>query len=73
VGTFVQGGFIAGSYNWDAVESPTTTPTNPYGSFVQLIFDGVYRDLAADVGTARHNLKTGTISLPTYSPRWTGK
>ena len=54
-----KAGFITGSYNWDAVESPTTTPTNPYGSFVQLIFDDVYRDLAADAGTARHNLKTG--------------
>jgi prepilin-type N-terminal cleavage/methylation domain-containing protein len=54
-----KAGFITGSYVYAAADTPASTPTNPYGSFLQLIFDNVYRDGAADTGTARHNLKTG--------------
>ena len=54
-----KAGFITGNYDYNATESPTTTPSNPYGSRIQLIYDNVYRDAAADTGTARHNLKTG--------------
>jgi hypothetical protein len=38
--------------------APTTanTPSNPFGSLMQLIFDNVYQDTAP---TNRHNLKTG--------------
>ncbi|OJZ17010.1 MAG: hypothetical protein BGP21_08730 [Thiobacillus sp. 65-29] len=50
-------GFINGTYVYNATESATTTPSNPYGARLQLINDDVY----ADVGTptARTNLKTG--------------
>jgi prepilin-type N-terminal cleavage/methylation domain-containing protein len=51
-----RAGFITGSYVYAAVAAPTNTPTNPYGSLTQLIFDNVYQDAAP---TARHNLKTG--------------
>jgi prepilin-type N-terminal cleavage/methylation domain-containing protein len=59
-----KAGFITGSYTYPATAaaSNTNTPTNPYGSLVQLIFDGVYREGnngGADTGTNRHNLKTG--------------
>jgi prepilin-type N-terminal cleavage/methylation domain-containing protein len=57
-----KAGFITGSYVYNATESTATTPSNPYGSLVQLIFDGVYREGnngGADTGTSRHNLKTG--------------
>ena len=58
-----KAGFITGSYVYNATESTATTPSNPYGSLVQLIFDGVYREAAADTGNSRHNLKTG-INIP---------
>jgi len=51
-----KAGFITGSYVYAAVDAPGSTPTNPYGSYVQLIFDAIYQDPAA---TPRHNLKTG--------------
>lgn len=51
-----KSGFINGSYTCNATISNLTTPTNPYGSFLQLIFDNVYGDAAP---TNRHNLKTG--------------
>ncbi len=50
-----KSGFINGSYTCDTTESNLTTPTNPYGNRLQLIFDNVY----GAAGTARHNLKTG--------------
>ena len=49
-------GFINGTYVFNAAESPATTPNNPYGARLQLIFDNVYADAAP---TARTNLKTG--------------
>jgi len=52
-----RAGFITGSYTYAAAAAPTNTPTNPYGSLTQLIFDAVYEDAAP---TARHNLKTGS-------------
>jgi len=51
-----KAGFITGSYVYAAADSATSTPTNPYGAYVQLIYDAVYQDAAP---TARHNLKTG--------------
>ena len=57
-----KAGFITGSYTYPAAgagANNTNTPANPYGSLIQLIFDGVYREAAADAGNARHNLKTG--------------
>jgi prepilin-type N-terminal cleavage/methylation domain-containing protein len=60
-----RAGFITGSYisgGAAPAAGNANTPTNPYGSLVQLIFDNVYREGnsgGADTGTARHNLKTG--------------
>jgi prepilin-type N-terminal cleavage/methylation domain-containing protein len=49
-------GFINGTFVYAAAESETTTPNNPYGARLQLIYDNVYADAAP---TARTNLKTG--------------
>ena len=53
-----KAGFINGTYTC-AAGAPTqaTSPTNPYGQFLVLMFDGTY----AATGTPpnRHNLKTG--------------
>jgi len=58
-----KAGFITGSYVSGAAAPasalPENTPANPYGSLIQLIFDNVYREGAADTGNPRHNLKTG--------------
>jgi len=54
-----KAGFLTGSYVYAAADTTASTPTNPYGSFIQLIFNNVYRDAASDTGNARHNLKTG--------------
>jgi prepilin-type N-terminal cleavage/methylation domain-containing protein len=52
-----RAGFMTGSYVYaGGAATAGSTPTNPYGSFIQLIFDAVYQDAAP---TARHNLKTG--------------
>ncbi len=50
-----KAGFISGSYTCDAKESPTTTPSNPYGTRMQLAYDNVYDGAP----TPRHNIKTG--------------
>jgi len=50
-----KAGFMNGSYTCAAVEGPTTTPTNPYGTRLQLIYDAVYDGAPV----ARHNVKTG--------------
>ncbi len=55
-----KAGFITGSYvSGGAAPASTTanTPSNPFGSLVELIFDATYQDAAP---TARHNLKTGS-------------
>lgn len=54
-----KAGFITGSYVYSAAPTNANTPSNPFGSLMQLIFDNVYRDNAADTGPIRHNLKTG--------------
>jgi prepilin-type N-terminal cleavage/methylation domain-containing protein len=53
-----KAGFINGSYTYAVVasESTSSTPTNPYARFLQLVYDNAY---GAGGGTARHNLKTG--------------
>jgi hypothetical protein len=49
-----------GSYTCAAAESTATTPNNPYGIRMQLIYDGVYGQTGGVTGSAlRHNLKTG--------------
>ena len=51
-----KAGFIAGSYTCAATPSVNTTPVNPYGMFLQVIYDGVY---GAGSSPQRHNVKTG--------------
>jgi prepilin-type N-terminal cleavage/methylation domain-containing protein len=51
-----KSGFITGTYVFNATESDATTPKNPYGTYIQLVFDKVYSNGA---GSSRHNLKTG--------------
>ncbi len=52
-----KAGFINGTYNCLLAEDNTTTPVNPYGVRMRLIYDGAYG--IAGAGAARHNLKTG--------------
>jgi prepilin-type N-terminal cleavage/methylation domain-containing protein len=53
-----KAGFMTGSYVYAAgTATAASTPTNPYGSYVQLGFDAVYQD--PGTATARHNMKTG--------------
>ncbi len=54
-----KAGFVNGNYTYAATVSPTTTPNNPYGQQVQLIWDNTYAVLNGAPQTARHNLKTG--------------
>jgi prepilin-type N-terminal cleavage/methylation domain-containing protein len=49
-------GFINGTYVFNATEGTATTPNNPYGARLQIIFDDEYADAAP---TDRTNLKTG--------------
>lgn len=53
-----RSGFITGSYDGvGAASTPTNTPTNPYGGFMQIFNDAVYQGAAPVV--ARNNVKTG--------------
>jgi prepilin-type N-terminal cleavage/methylation domain-containing protein len=58
-------GFMNGSYTMatsgTAVSAPTNNPTNPYSSYLQIVYDGVYGTgtVATPIAT-KHNLKTGT-------------
>jgi prepilin-type N-terminal cleavage/methylation domain-containing protein len=52
-----RAGFINGSYTYAAgAETTASAPTNPYGRFLQMIYDNVYDPAASAI---RHNLKTG--------------
>jgi prepilin-type N-terminal cleavage/methylation domain-containing protein len=51
-----KAGFITGAFDCNTTESLTTTPTNPYNVFLQLVFDGAY---GSATSAQRHNLKTG--------------
>jgi len=51
-----RAGFINGSYTYAvAPETNASAPTNPYGRYLQMIYDNVYDGAP----TTRHNLKTG--------------
>jgi len=55
-----KAGFITGSYTCNAAmnaPAATNTPTNIYGAYVQIVYDGIYG--VTSLGTARHNVKTG--------------
>ena len=50
-----KAGFINGSYTCAAAQAGTNSPTNPYGQYLNLVYDSNY----AGTATNRHNLKTG--------------
>ena len=51
-----KAGFINGTYTCAAAVSQATSPTNPYGQFLDLVYDANY---GGTTPPARHNLKTG--------------
>jgi prepilin-type N-terminal cleavage/methylation domain-containing protein len=51
-----KAGFITGNYTCAAADSATTTPVNPYGVYLEVVYDGVYGVAASPT---RHNVKTG--------------
>jgi prepilin-type N-terminal cleavage/methylation domain-containing protein len=55
-----RAGFLNGNFTY-AAGAPTdaSTPKNPYGQFIQLIYDDVYFSTASTTPPQRHNLKTG--------------
>jgi prepilin-type N-terminal cleavage/methylation domain-containing protein len=58
-------GFITGTYVYAPTDNPPstppTTPTNPWGAIIQLVYDGHYAEGATNDNNAeRHNLKTGS-------------
>jgi prepilin-type N-terminal cleavage/methylation domain-containing protein len=50
---FINGTYTAGS----ATQSDANSPKNPYGIYLQLIYDGTYGITSG--GATKHNLKTG--------------
>jgi prepilin-type N-terminal cleavage/methylation domain-containing protein len=55
-----KAGFINGSYTCTAAAAPTSNPTNPYGQYLDLVFDSGYAVLAGGpVAQNRHILTTG--------------
>jgi prepilin-type N-terminal cleavage/methylation domain-containing protein len=55
-----RSGFINGTYTCAGTASSTTSPTNPYGQVLNLIFDATYQSPSGITSTSRHNLQTGT-------------
>ena len=51
-----KAGFITGTYTCAAAPAAGTGPTNPYGQFLNLVYDATY----GGAGPSRHNLQTGT-------------
>ncbi|MFN0318314.1 MAG: prepilin-type N-terminal cleavage/methylation domain-containing protein, partial [Burkholderiales bacterium] len=54
---FLNGSFVSGA----SAVGPTdqTSPKNPYGTLLELVYDNVY-DMNGTGGAAKHNLKTGS-------------
>lgn len=50
---------IDGSYTCNAAESGATTPVNPFGLRLHLVWDARYADQGAGSPAPRHSLKTG--------------
>lgn len=56
-----RAGFLTRTYTYDPTESAATSPTNPYGVYLHLVFDGIYgAGSTATPSPPRHNLKTGS-------------
>ncbi|MBI1395651.1 MAG: prepilin-type N-terminal cleavage/methylation domain-containing protein [Betaproteobacteria bacterium] len=55
-----RAGFLNGNFVYAAgLPTDASTPKNPYGQFIQLIYDDKYYSIASTTPPARHNLKTG--------------
>ncbi len=55
-----KAGFIAGSFTCAASDSATTTPVNPYGIYLEVVYDGIYgAGTTTTPSPPRHNVKTG--------------
>jgi len=55
-----KAGFINGTYTCAAAAGTATSPTNPYGVYMELIYDGIYgAGTVATPSAARHNIKSG--------------
>lgn len=52
-----KAGFINGTYTCGSTLTAASAPSNPYGQFLNLVFDNEY--YASGTATNRHNLKTG--------------
>ena len=59
-----RAGFLVGNYDGlGTVSSATNAPTNPFGGYLQLIFDNVYSDVCrAGAGTEYQNRRQYSIS-----------
>jgi len=56
-----KAGFITGTYTCATAEGPTTSPVNPYGVYMELVFDGIYgAGTTASPSPLRHNIKSGS-------------
>ena len=56
-----KAGFITGTYTCAAAEGPTTSPVNPYGVYMEVVFDGIYgAGTTAAPSPLRHNVKSGS-------------
>jgi prepilin-type N-terminal cleavage/methylation domain-containing protein len=53
-----KAGFLNTKYTCAATVSPSTTPINPYGEALEIVFDANY---AGTTVAPRHNLKTGAM------------
>jgi len=53
-----KAGFLNTKYTCAATISPSTTPINPYGEALEIVFDANYAGAAV---SPRHNLKTGAM------------
>ena len=51
-----RAGFLNGSYAYTTTMTDTSTPKNPYGRHIQIVYDANY---GTGTPAARHNLKTG--------------
>ncbi|HSC94836.1 MAG TPA: prepilin-type N-terminal cleavage/methylation domain-containing protein [Burkholderiales bacterium] len=57
-----RAGFINGSYTFaPAPETPASVPANPYGAYIQMLFDNAYGTgpVGPPVPLVRHTIKTG--------------
>ncbi len=56
-----RAGFLTRTYTYGGTESVATSPVNPYGVYLQFVFDGIYGPgTTAAPSQLRHNLKTGS-------------